>query len=162
MKANAPVVINESLVRLAFGGMAPRTIDRLFERYGNESQIVSAIVKGRTRAKTRTIAAVALPFEQRVEELAALDARFVAADSVEVPERLRRYEDAPRWLFVRGAGSERPSIGIVGTRTCTTYGTDLAEAYGRVAADLGCSVVSGLARGIDGAAHRGATKVGGH
>ncbi|MEE8485632.1 MAG: DNA-processing protein DprA [Acidimicrobiia bacterium] len=84
------------------------------------------------------------------------------AESDGFPRRLGRYEGHPRWLFVRGTDSARPAIGIVGTRACTAYGLELAEMYGRVAAQAGWSVVSGLARGIDGAAHRGAVSVGGH
>ena len=66
---------NEYLVRLAFGGMAPRTVDRLFERHGTEKRIVEAIVKGRTRAKPRTVAAVSVAAGQRLDELSAIRAR---------------------------------------------------------------------------------------
>jgi DNA processing protein len=54
------------------------------------------------------------------------------------------------------AGSERPAIALVGSRSATAYGLDLAQRYGYVAAQAGWDVVSGLARGIDAAAHRGA------
>jgi len=154
--------MNEYMIRLAFAAMAPGTVDRLFDRYGDEEKIVAAVVKGRTRATKHAVAAVSVPATERLGQLSGLDARLVASDDEGFPERLRRYAGGPRWLFMRGAAPELPSIGIVGTRTCTRYGTDLARAYGGVAAAGGWSVVSGLARGIDGAAHAGATASGGH
>ncbi len=64
----------------------------------------------------------------------------------------------PYVLFARGRleplGS--PKVAIVGTRNCTRYGRDLAEMFGRELSEAGVTVVSGLALGIDGAAHRGA------
>jgi len=72
------------------------------------------------------------------------------------PADLREIHDPPARLFVRGSLPDRPMIAIVGSRRATPYG--LRVAY-RLAADLSCrgvAVVSGLARGIDAAAHRGA------
>ena len=154
--------MNEYQTRLAFGAMAPRTIDRLLDTYGDEQRVVKAIGRGRTKASAHTVAAVSVPASQRLTELAALDVGLVGAGETGYPERLTVFPGHPRWLFVRGADAQNPAIGIVGTRTCTRYGTDLARAYGQVAATGGWSVVSGLARGIDGAAHFGATAAGGH
>ena len=154
--------VNDHQTRLAFGAMAPRTIDQLFEKYGNEEAITDAIRRGRTKASAHTVAAVAVPATRRREELAALGVRLVGAEEIGFPERLTVFPDHPRWLFMRGGDTRSPAIGIVGTRTCTRYGIDLATAYGQVAAAERWSVVSGLARGIDGAAHTGATIAGGH
>lgn len=62
------------------------------------------------------------------------------------------------WSGARGAGitGTRPAVGIVGTRRASRYGIDLAARYGAELAAAGCCVVSGLAAGIDAAAHRGA------
>ena len=154
--------MNEYLTRLAFSAMAPATIDRLFDRYREEQEIVDAICKGRTKASAHTVAAVKIGASRRREELAALGVRLVASGEDGFPERLTVFPGHPRWIFLKGAGSQAPAIGIVGTRTCTRYGIDLARDYGRVAAERSWSVVSGLARGIDGAAHSGATTAGGH
>jgi DNA protecting protein DprA len=154
--------VNEYQIRLAFGAMAPRTIDRLLDTYGDEQRVVKAIGGGRTKASAHTVAAVSVAASLRLTELAALDVRLVGAGEAGYPERLTVFPGHPRWLFVRGADAQTPAIGIVGTRTCTRYGTDLARAYGQVAATGGWSVISGLARGIDGAAHFGATAAGGH
>ncbi len=69
--------------------------------------------------------------------------------------------ETPPPIYVRGDLADRPMVAIVGTRKCTRYGIDLAEACGRVLAEFDCPVVSGLARGIDAAAHRGMVAKGG-
>lgn len=77
------------------------------------------------------------------------------------PTGLNDLEDAPR-LWLRGTLGEAPGIAVVGTRRCTRYGVDLAESFGAVIARAGWTTVSGLARGIDTAAHRGCLRLGGH
>jgi DNA processing protein len=80
------------------------------------------------------------------------------------PQRLREIYDSPTVLYQKGVllPQDELAIGIVGSRRCTAYGRRQAE---RMAASLsrarGFTIVSGLARGIDGAAHRGALKSGG-
>lgn len=69
---------------------------------------------------------------------------------------------APAWLFARGAGlPTAPAVAVVGTRRPTLEGLDVARELGAVLARNGITVVSGLARGIDQAAHRGALDCGG-
>jgi len=78
----------------------------------------------------------------------------------EFPEALRQIHDPPRALFLRGAGDvnllARPAVAIVGARACSPYGAQVARMLGRELAAAGLVVVSGLARGVDGEAHRGA------
>ena len=78
----------------------------------------------------------------------------------EFPELLRQIHDPPRALFLRGAGDvdllARPAVAIVGARACSPYGAQVARMLGRELAAAGLVVVSGLARGVDGEAHRGA------
>jgi len=69
-------------------------------------------------------------------------------------------EPPPIWLL--GALMERPGIAVVGTRRATRYGIDLAERFGAVIGLSGWTTVSGLARGIDTAAHRGCLRISGH
>lgn len=63
--------------------------------------------------------------------------------------------EAPPPIFVRGSVPEDTAIAVVGTRTCTRYGIGIATAMGKRIAEVGWVTVSGLARGIDAAAHRG-------
>lgn len=70
--------------------------------------------------------------------------------------------EQPPVLWQVGSLSERPGVAVVGTRRCTRYGVDLAEAFGSAIARAGWTTVSGLARGIDTAAHRGCLRLSGH
>jgi DNA processing protein len=78
----------------------------------------------------------------------------------EFPELLRQIHDPPRVLYLRGAAQAdllaRPAVAIVGARACSPYGSHVARMLGRELAAVGLVVVSGLARGVDGEAHRGA------
>jgi DNA processing protein len=79
------------------------------------------------------------------------------------PARLEHDPDAPAVLFCQGdpeAVSRHPTVALVGTRSPTRYGIGVAAQFGADLAALGVSVVSGLALGIDGAAHEGATASG--
>jgi DNA processing protein len=78
------------------------------------------------------------------------------------PASLKTLPDHPLLLYVQGSLGEARThaIAIVGTRTCTLYGREMAERLSRECARSGCTVVSGLARGIDTAAHEGALQGG--
>jgi DNA processing protein len=80
------------------------------------------------------------------------------------PRLLAAIHDPPPALFVRGAGSEailsQPAVAIVGARACSAYGRSVARSVARELAAAGVVVVSGMARGIDGEAHRGAVEAG--
>lgn len=77
------------------------------------------------------------------------------------PALLETIEDPPQRLWVRGALSDNPAVAVVGTRRATRYGLELARQMGGAVARAGWTVVSGLARGVDGAAHRGTLDAGG-
>lgn len=79
------------------------------------------------------------------------------------PSVLATDPEPPRVLFVRGdpALLERPGVAVVGTRRCTAGGAHVAGRFGAGLADAGLTVISGLALGVDGAAHRGALGAGG-
>jgi len=98
-------------------------------------------------------------------QLAEHGFRFLARSAPAFPPLLRAIHDPPPGLFLRGhAGLEllsRPAAAIVGARACSGYGASAARTLARDAARAGLVVVSGLARGIDAEAHRGALEAGG-
>jgi DNA processing protein len=79
---------------------------------------------------------------------------------------LRAIHDPPKRLYLRGVGAPdllaRPAVAVVGARACSPYGAQVARTLGRELAAAGVIVVSGLARGVDGEAHRGALESHGH
>jgi DNA processing protein len=83
-----------------------------------------------------------------------------------LPPLLRAIHDPPERLFLRGSADadllSRPAVAVVGARACSPYGAQVARMLGRDLAAAGVVVVSGLARGVDGEAHRGALESDGH
>jgi DNA processing protein len=148
-------VNDDSRLRMAFSGLHPIRSRELRDRFGGALGAVIAIERGRVKASDAIRGNVAVPADQRRTELASLGIDAVYREGAGYPDHLDVFEDAPDLLFVRGTLPKNPGVGIVGTRRCTAYGLELAEAYGRAVAATGWLVVSGLARGIDGAAHRG-------
>lgn len=102
-------------------------------------------------------------WRKRVEQVERdLNVHVVFAHSVEYPCQLARCWDAPPLLFVRGSLARSVGIGIVGSRAADGDDTDAATELAAYAAATGYSVVSGLAAGVDTAAHQGALLAGGH
>jgi DNA processing protein len=91
--------------------------------------------------------------------------RWVGRGEPGFPSLLRAIHDPPPGLFIRGAGAldllARTAVAIVGARSCSPYGSQVARTCARELAAAGLVVISGLARGIDGEAHRGALEAGG-
>jgi DNA processing protein len=96
-------------------------------------------------------------------ELAARGLRFLPRS--QFPSLLAAIHDPPPGLFLRGAADPavlgQPAVAIVGARACSGYGASTARLLGRELAAAGLVVVSGLARGVDAEAHRGALDAGG-
>jgi DNA processing protein len=90
---------------------------------------------------------------------------FVARSEERFPPLVRAIHDPPPGLFLRGAADAsilaRTAVAVVGARSCSPYGAAVARTLGRELAAAGLVVVSGLARGIDGEAHRGALEANG-
>ncbi len=100
------------------------------------------------------------------DEMAALERAEVAAvtwNEPGYPARLKEIADPPAVLYYKGTllPIDDRSVAIVGTRSPTTYGREAAAALSRGLAEIGLTVVSGLALGIDGVAHRAALESGG-
>jgi DNA processing protein len=94
----------------------------------------------------------------------ALGGDILLLDDGVYPSSLREIYDPPMVLYVKGAWSnclDQPCIGVVGSRKCSTYGQNAALMLARDLAQRGVTIVSGFARGIDAAAHKGALEAGG-
>jgi DNA processing protein len=98
-------------------------------------------------------------------ELAARGLRFLGRSDDPFPRLLRELHDPPPGLFLRGTGGEdvlaEPSVAVVGARSCSAYGRQVARQLARELAAAGLVVVSGMARGVDAEAHRGVLEAGG-
>lgn len=124
------------------------------------SHLVSAPCTARFARFSRNFDAAAY-----TSSLAERGIRFVGRSDTGFPPLLGAIHDPPPGLFLRGGGDvellARPLVAVVGARACSTYGAHVARLLGRELAQAGLVVVSGMARGIDGEAHRGALEAGG-
>lgn len=89
---------------------------------------------------------------------------FIHPELEEYPKRLRVIPDAPYGLYIKGKlpKEDCKAVAIIGARNCTQYGKEMARYFGRELSKCRVSIISGLARGIDGMAHVGALEAGGY
>ncbi len=103
-------------------------------------------------------------FIKELEYIEKEGIKVASYGSRDYPVSLRHIYDAPALLYYKGrleASSSETAVAIVGSRKCSAYGRYMAERLASDLAERGVTVVSGMARGIDSAAHRGALKAGG-
>jgi DNA processing protein len=149
----------DARLRLAFAGLHPERTRGLVERFGSCEAVVARIDAGALDVSDRVRAAVRVAADRRHNELVELGYRVWYRGEPDFPTDLALLPDAPDVLFGRGGWPNGGRVGVVGTRRCTAYGRRLAGDYGRAIGQAGWVVVSGLARGIDGAAHQGSVAV---
>jgi DNA processing protein len=149
-------------------GIGPILTSRIVEAAGGAEQACSIGVAGLRQvegigaAKSQQIwDAMKQAADQVPEELAraaAAGATIFSLDDADYPPILKAIGDAPAVIYVRGKLEPRDlnGVAIVGSRRCSHYGREQAERFGALLAQAGFTVVSGGARGIDSAAHRGA------
>lgn len=145
----------DNLIRLAHVGMHPDRLRGLISKAGSPGAVLSRIERGRLKVPEEGRQAARVSAAERRESLRRSGVEFILPGDGEFPERLGDLPDAPLFLFQRGSSFHGIAVAIVGTRACTVYGRRLAERYGEAVSEAGWSVVSGLAKGIDGAAHQG-------
>ena len=147
-------------------GVGPRAATKLLERFGS----ADAVFHGRRteleslRMKPHTIESILKrefheKAETELERVKALGGDILILDDGSYPAMLREIDDPPPVLYVKGdwqACFDQPGVGVIGSRMCSTYGVNASEMLSRDLASRGITIVSGLARGIDTAAHRGA------
>lgn len=152
-------------------GIGPRTANQLLTKFGSPAQVFAAsrLALERAGLKPETIqelqdSEILGQAEAEIERLEKLGARLLTLEDKEYPPLLREIHDPPIALYVRGdlnKALERPCLAIVGARRCSTYGINSAQSLARDLVEQGLTIVSGMARGIDAAAHRGALEGGG-
>jgi len=101
--------------------------------------------------------------EKEIARAAEFGVRILCQEDADYPQSLLNIPDPPICLYVRGTltPTDAVAIAIVGTRRCSHYAREQAVRFGELLAGAGFTVVSGLARGVDGDAHRGALRAGG-
>ncbi|MGQ9650392.1 MAG: DNA-processing protein DprA [Phycisphaerae bacterium] len=151
--------------------VGPITFGRLIERFGSAQAALGAGVRqlesiegigpatAETIARSRDRADVAC----EVALAARHGVRIICRDDEEFPAPLRHIPDPPICLYVRGRlqPTDALAIAVVGSRRSTLYGREQAYRFGYQLAQRGMTIVSGLARGIDGESHKGALAAGG-
>lgn len=151
--------------------VGPMTFGRLIEQFGSAQAALGADVRqleriegigpatAETIARSRDRADVA----GEVALAAEHDVRILCREDEEYPPLLRHIPDPPICLYVRGRlyPSDAVAIAVVGARRSTHYGREQAHRFGYQLAQRGMTVISGLARGVDGESHKGALAAGG-
>jgi DNA processing protein len=159
------------LVLNALPNIGPVTLNRLLEELGGDPRAVLAAsrprlesVKGVGPAISESITAWRQHFDvpREEERMAKSGADFITTRDAAYPKLLKEIHDPPIGLYRKGGYDfAHPCVAIVGSRRTTLYGQSVAKRFGTELARLGFCVVSGLARGIDTAAHEGALSAGG-
>lgn len=159
------------LILNALPNIGPITLNRLLRELGDDPRAILtagaatlARVKGVGPVISSTVADWAKHFDLAREEerMAQAGVTFVTNRDDAYPKLLREISDPPIGVYRKGGYTfGAPCVAIVGSRRTTLYGQSVAKKLGAELARLGFCVVSGLARGIDTAAHEGALSVGG-
>ena len=152
--------------------IGPITVQRLTQKFGSPQAILEAKISdlksvegvGVKSAKAISEWQESIAWEKELEEVQRLKLRLLTVEDAEYPVHLKEIHDPPLVLYIRGKleAGEKNSLGIVGMRHPTHYGQEIARTFGYQFGNIGMSVVSGLALGIDTAAHRGCLHAKGH
>ena len=151
-------------------GIGPRRFDLLIQSFGSAHAVWEAdagklAAAGLDRRSVESLVTTRRKIDPSQEQrhLRSLGAVAIPRGDERYPARLAEIYDPPPVLYVKGDldSPETPAVAIVGTRGATSYGKMAAEQLARGLAAAGVTVVSGLAMGVDSAAHRGALEGGG-
>jgi DNA processing protein len=144
--------------------IGPRTFRELVNYYGGARDALAALPAMARRGGASGPARI-FARDDAEREMTAIKARgaiLIALGEPDYPERLKMIDDAPPLVTVRGdtALLARAMVAVVGSRNASAAGSKFAERIARDLGDAGFAIVSGLARGIDAAAHRGSLATG--
>jgi len=146
-------------------GLGARLTGKLLRKFGSPEEVFRASLTELEACRLPAAAAQAVhsrdafrEAEKELAEVRRLGCRLVHWEETEYPKRLLEIYDPPPLLYVRGdvAVLGRHAMAMVGTRRPTPYGNQITERLAKDLAERGLVIVSGLARGIDSSAHRGA------
>ena len=146
-------------------GLGPTRIKKLIEHYGTAERVFHASLTELEATGMRAVSAQSLATGKSLElaqqecvKAVEAGAKIISLSDPEYPARLKEIYDPPVILFVKGSIEvlAQPGIAMVGTRHPTPYGSGMAERLSTDLAARGLVIISGLARGIDTASHRGA------
>lgn len=159
----------EAWIKLSLAkGVGEETLKRLAGKFEGNPLLVMQADRGELADMTsREIAnhikeCLNIDVKSHISLMKNLGIRLVSFTDSAYPERLKKLPYAPPLLYIRGMLRDNiPSVAIVGSRKASTYGKAVAERFAIELARVGLTVVSGLARGIDTYAHRGALKADG-
>jgi DNA processing protein len=161
----------DSLRLSLISGVGPRLRKALLAKFGSSTAVLAAPTSELRRVQgigpelTRRIAVAKdeIDVQAEIDRCVEHQIRILTEDDADYPRVLREIHDPPGILFLKGqiAPQDGIAIAIVGSRHATRYGLAQAERLAASLARAGVTIVSGLARGIDGAAHRGALSAGG-
>ncbi len=159
------------LVLNALPNIGPITLNRLLEELGGDPRAVFAVGKRRLESVKGVGPVISETIEswrthcdlaREEDKMAKSSADFITSRDAPYPRLLKEIHDPPIGLYRKGGYTfTHPCVAIVGSRRTTLYGQAIAKKFGAELARLGFCIVSGLARGIDTAAHDGALSVGG-
>jgi DNA processing protein len=138
--------------------IGPVSYVQLLRRFGTAEAALEGLPDFGRNGKRNYRPVPAEGIEREVEEVRAAGARYLFHDQPDYPVLLGELESAPPILTYRGdlALAARPCVAMVGARNSSAAAVKLAREFATALAEAGLTVVSGLARGIDGAAHEGA------
>jgi DNA processing protein len=146
-------------------GLGPTRIKKLTEHYGTAERVFQASLTELEAMGMRAVSAQSIATGKSLElaqeecvKAVEARARIISLSDPEYPARLKEIYDPPVVLFVKGRVEvlAQPGIAMVGTRHPTPYGSGMAERLSTDLAARGLVIISGLARGVDTASHRGA------
>lgn len=143
--------------------VGPVTFYRLLQRFGTATRALDALPSlAKAGGKTNFIAASKDSCEKEMAAAQKIGARMITRAEADYPALLAEIDDAPPVITVFGQVplATRPSLGIVGARNASLAGRKLAEDFARKIGAAGYTIVSGLARGIDTAAHTASLETG--
>src|SRR5688500_17567834 len=157
----------EHWLRLALtDGIGPILIRRIIDTAGSAEAACAASAKlfaavdgiGTSKASKIYASLHAANVDDELRKCEQLGVSIICPDDAAYPTLLTQIPDPPAVLYVKGGFEPRDlnSVAIVGSRKCSYYGREQSERFGALLAGAGFTVVSGGARGIDSAAHRGA------